>query len=132
MIIVDYSTLESPEIREQVKQFVTELLVQHPETLITVVNAVYGAEPVFTDTQLDFWGFPRDAVANNPLTLKTPQLTFKTMFAASIDDRSAEHTVILVIDADSASLDMWRSSGVEFVYNPTEPQPNPMKEHKHG
>jgi hypothetical protein len=87
---------------------------------------------VFTDTQLDFWGFPRDAVANNPLTLKTPQLTFKTMFAASIDDRSAEHTVILVIDADSASLDMWRSSGVEFVYNPTEPQPNPMKEHKHG
>jgi len=117
MVLVDYKTLENPQKREVVKAFLIEHLISHPDTLITVLNAEWDAQPVMTKTSLKGWAFPFDGLAVNPLTLEVPPITFKTMFAASVSEK-AEHKVVLVIDDEMEALTMWKNFGVVFTLSP--------------
>jgi len=119
MILIDYTTISQPEKRKLVKEFVTEHVINHPDTLITVVNAKGNAQLRKTRKKLRGWAFPFDGVACNPLAEinNFSIITFKTMFAANLLDRD-EHKVVLVIDDDVVALEMWKSVGVKFTLAP--------------
>lgn len=132
IIIIDFSALKEAEMASKVKNLVIEHVVQHPETLITVLNSNPQSQLAETESRLRDLAFPFDAVSCNPLSptnftqtyLDITAFAYKTMFAVAFVEKG-EHTAILVIDMDDESLEMWKNAGVKFVYNPTINSPGP-------
>ncbi len=120
MVIVDFHTLQDDTARKQAKTFLIEFIMRHPEAMISVVNAAERETPDFMKDMLRLWQFPYDTISPNPLTDKDP-LTFKTMFAATVQKNAEQydHQVVLVVDSEEAARSMWLGSGAEFAYDPT-------------
>jgi hypothetical protein len=120
MVIIDFQTLQDDFARKQAKTFLIEFMVRHPEAMISVVNAAEHETPDFMKQSLRGWQFPFDTVSPNPLDGKDP-LTFKTMFAATVQKNAEEfnHSVVLVMDSEAEARSMWLGSGAEFAYDPT-------------
>ena len=115
VIMIDYATLLDDPAR--IKNFVTEHLVRHQDTLISVLDATPSADAHQTAEKLTKMRFPFDVVVSNPLLMENTELAFKTMFAVSAQD-SPDSSIVLVIDKDKTALQMWADSGVKFTYNP--------------
>jgi hypothetical protein len=115
VILIDFDTLQSQP--DNIKALVTEHVVKHPDTLISVLNARGDAQPIESATLLKTLRFPFDIVVCNPLSGHNSDAAFKTMFAVAAQD-NPEGEILLVIDRDEESLQMWRDSGVRFTFNP--------------
>ena len=113
--MIDFDTLFSQPT--SIKNLITEYVVRHPETLISVLNANPDAQPIETATMLKALRFPFDIVVCNPLQDPNTNMAFKTMFAVAAQE-NPEGEIALIIDRDEQSLQMWRDSGVRFTFNP--------------
>ena len=119
VIIVDLMTIADPATRESTKNVVIEHVTKHPSTLIGVLNGVPGTAALSKDV-LKENQFPYDTIVDNPLAAEIPPIVFKTMFATKTQaERDEDYETVLVIDKDQEALNMWKSAGVRFVFNPS-------------
>lgn len=117
VLIVDFQSLGLPDQLQRAKNLLIELLVRHPDTLITVMNARTNQSLATTKQFLKDSQFPHDAIIVSPLTQNEPDIFFKTMFAARIQT-NPDQRVVLVIDQDTTAREMWETSGVKFTASP--------------
>jgi len=117
VLLVDFDSLGDAQSLANAKKVMIEHVVRHPSTLVVVLNAKPASLAIETKTFLKVNGFTADVVVCNPLAENTYPLDFKTMFAARVQTND-DQRVVLVIDKDQASRDMWESSGIRFTYSP--------------
>ena len=113
--MIDFQTLHDDP--PQIKRLITEYLVRHQDTLISVLDARTDQNAADTGKYLQGIRFPFDVVVANPLLEPNTGSAFKTMFAAAAQE-AKDNTIVLVIDKNDDDLAMWRNSGVKFTYNP--------------
>lgn len=111
MILIDYDTAVDPRFYAKTRDAVIDYVCEHPEVLITVLNGNTGSDPTETKQALRKIQFPVDSVLVNPLPDGITAITYKTMFAAKMQD-NPDYNAILVLDADPEASDMWTSLGV--------------------
>lgn len=114
-LIIDFASIERPEPAQKAKDLLIEHVVRHPDTVITIMGANNDLTLTYIKEVLKQHQFPHDAVIISPL--KIQPISFKTMFAVRLQEEP-DVRVVLVIDQDSESREMWKNGGAKYTFSP--------------
>lgn len=114
-LIIDFASIEQEKPAQKAKTLLIEHVVKHPDTVITIMGADNALTLNYIKETLKKYRFPFDAVIISPL--KIQPISFKTMFAVRLQEEP-DARVVLVIDADSESREMWKNGGAKYTFSP--------------
>lgn len=112
LILADLSSI-TPQVRE----YIIEYMVRHPETQLCVSDPSNQVTKQEVASKLRDMQVPFDLILTNVVTKPIPSIAFKTMMLVHLQS-SGDYDVVLVVDTDQEALDMCKDAGVPFVYNP--------------
>jgi hypothetical protein len=112
LILADLSSI-TPQVRE----YIIEYLVRHPETQLCVSDPNNQTSKQEIVQKLQDMRVPFDLILTNVVAATIPTITFKTMMLVHLQSQP-EYNVVLAVDTDQEALDMCKDAGVPFVYNP--------------
>lgn len=112
LILADLSSI-TPQVRE----YIIEYMVRHPETRLCVSDPNNKVSKQQIASKLQDMQVPYDLILTNVVTKHIPTIAFKTMMLVHLQSQ-ADYNVVLVVDTDQEALDMCKDAGVPFVYNP--------------
>ena len=114
-LIIDFASIEQEKPAQKAKALLIEHMVKHPDTVITIMGADNSLTLNYIKETLRKHQFPFDTVIISPL--KIQPISFKTMFAVRLQEE-ADARVVLVIDQDIESREMWKNGGAKYTFSP--------------